>query len=90
MTSVEPGGGGEPTRPSDAADGAIYDYAVVIDHNAQRVPGRQAGIFLHITNGHPTWGCVAIGRAEMTRLMTWLDPAASPKITIDVGAGPPA
>jgi L,D-peptidoglycan transpeptidase YkuD (ErfK/YbiS/YcfS/YnhG family) len=82
-------------RPSNDAEnlyksGPIYDYAVVIEHNPQRVPGRQAGIFLHITNGHPTWGCVAIGRAEMTRLMTWLDPAASPRITIDVGAGAPA
>jgi L,D-peptidoglycan transpeptidase YkuD (ErfK/YbiS/YcfS/YnhG family) len=78
-------------KPSDDAEnlydsGYIYDYAVVINHNAQRIPGRQAGIFLHVTNGRPTWGCVAVGREQMRSLLQWLDPAANPKITIGVGA----
>jgi L,D-peptidoglycan transpeptidase YkuD (ErfK/YbiS/YcfS/YnhG family) len=82
-------------KPSSDAEnlynsGYIYDYAVLIEHNSQRKPGRQAGIFLHVTNGAPTWGCVAVGREEMRRLLTWLDPAANPKITIDVGAAAPA
>ncbi len=70
--------------------GYIYDYAVLIDHNPQRVPGQQAGIFLHVTNGRPTWGCIAIGRQQMQSVLQWLDPAAHPKITIGVGlSGPP-
>jgi len=29
---------------------------------------------------------VAIGRDEMRSILTWLDPAASPRITIGVGS----
>ncbi|TFV59523.1 hypothetical protein E4P42_08085 [Mycobacterium sp. PS03-16] len=70
--------------------GPIYDYAVLIDHNPQRVPGRSAGIFLHVTDGEPTWGCVAVDRDQMRRVLQWLDPAASPHITIGVGIDGPA
>jgi L,D-peptidoglycan transpeptidase YkuD (ErfK/YbiS/YcfS/YnhG family) len=44
-----------------------------------------SGIFLHVTDGSPTWGCVAIGREEMRSVLNWLDPSASPRITIGVG-----
>ena len=49
----------------------------------QRIAGRVSGIFLHVTDGSPTWGCVAIGREEMRSVLNWLDPSAS--ITIGVG-----
>lgn len=65
--------------------GPVYDYAVNIASNPQRIPGKVAGIFLHVTDGSPTWGCVAIGRDEMRSVLNWLDPAAAPKITIGVG-----
>ncbi len=65
--------------------GPVYDYAVNIGVNPQRIPGRVAGIFLHVTDGNPTWGCVAIGRDEMRSVLNWLDPSASPAITIGVG-----
>jgi L,D-peptidoglycan transpeptidase YkuD (ErfK/YbiS/YcfS/YnhG family) len=65
--------------------GPVYDYAVNIAVNPQRIPGRLSGIFLHVTDGSPTWGCVAIGRDEMRSLLNWLDPAAAPAITIGVG-----
>jgi len=79
-----------PGKPSDIAEnlydsGPVYDYAVNITVNPQRIPGRVSGIFLHVTNGDPTWGCVAIGRDEMRSVLTWLDPAAAPRITIGVG-----
>jgi hypothetical protein len=51
----------------------------------QRIPGRVSGIFLHVTDGSPTWGCVAIGHDEMRSVLNWLDPSASPRITIGVG-----
>lgn len=69
--------------------GSIYDYAVLIAHNPERTPGRSAGIFLHVSDGEPTWGCVAIGRDEMRSVLRWLNPAESPHITIGVGAQPP-
>jgi len=65
--------------------GPVYDYAVNIAVNPQRIPGKVSGIFLHVTDGNPTWGCVAIGREEMRSILTWLDPAANPRITIGVG-----
>jgi L,D-peptidoglycan transpeptidase YkuD (ErfK/YbiS/YcfS/YnhG family) len=65
--------------------GPVYDYAVNIAVNPRRIPGKVSGIFLHVTDGSPTWGCVAIGRDEMKSILTWLDPAAAPRITIGVG-----
>ena len=78
------------TQPSGIAEnlydsGPVYDYAVNITSNPQRIPGKVAGIFLHVTDGNPTWGCVAIGREEMKSVLNWLDPAANPQITIGVG-----
>jgi L,D-peptidoglycan transpeptidase YkuD (ErfK/YbiS/YcfS/YnhG family) len=69
--------------------GPIYDYAVLIEHNPQRIPGRSAGIFLHVSDGDPTWGCVAIGREQMRSVLRWLDPAAHPVITIGVNVPGP-
>ena len=65
--------------------GPVYDYAVNMAVNPQRIPGKVSGIFLHVTDGNPTWGCVAIGRDEMRSILTWLDPAADPRITVGVG-----
>lgn len=77
-------------KPSDDAEnlgrsGEIYDYAVLVDHNPQRIPGRSAGIFVHVTDGDPTWGCVAVARDDMRALVQWLNPAASPHITVGLG-----
>lgn len=69
--------------------GPIYDYAVLIDHNPQRIPGRSAGIFLHVTDGTPTWGCVAIDRDQMRSVLTWLRPTANPQMTIGIDVSAP-
>ena len=47
-------------------------------------------MFLHVTNGEPTMGCVAIERELMKQILVWLDPAKVPKITIGVNQGAPA
>ncbi|WP_301546966.1 L,D-transpeptidase [Gordonia sp. X0973] len=70
--------------------GPVYDYAVNIAHNPSRVPGKASAIFLHVTNGQPTEGCVAVGQSEMVKILKWLDPAKSPKITIGVNAQAPS
>lgn len=60
-----------------------YDYAVVIDYNRDPVhQGAGSAFFLHVSVGEPTAGCVAVPRADMVRLLTWLDPAAHPRILI--------
>lgn len=40
------------------------------------------GIFLHVTSGRPTAGCVAVSNREMRLTLQWLDPAAQPRIVI--------
>ncbi|HET8970045.1 MAG TPA: L,D-transpeptidase family protein, partial [Candidatus Nanopelagicales bacterium] len=63
--------------------GRQYDYVAVIDFNRPSpVIGRGSGIFLHVTNGRPTAGCVAIALPAMRSTLTWLDPAEHPRIVI--------
>ncbi|MDD2858839.1 MAG: L,D-transpeptidase family protein [Candidatus Nanopelagicales bacterium] len=43
---------------------------------------RGGGIFLHVSKGEPTAGCVSMPRAAMRTLVTWLDPASNPVVVI--------
>jgi L,D-peptidoglycan transpeptidase YkuD (ErfK/YbiS/YcfS/YnhG family) len=61
----------------------FYNYAVVIDYNtAHPVQGAGSAVFLHVTDGNPTAGCVAIPQADLVTIMRWLTPAAHPRILI--------
>ena len=59
-----------------------YNHAVVVDFN--RPPtmelGKGSAIFLHVDNGKPTSGCVAIDEARLADIMRWLDPPKRPYI----------
>ena len=60
-----------------------YDYAVVINYNmAPAVRYRGAGIFLHVSGGGATAGCVSVPRSTMVAILRWLDPRAHPVIAI--------
>ena len=65
-----------------------YDYAVVIDYNTPNAgPVRQgagSAFFLHVTDGTPTAGCVAIPMANLVPIMRWLTPSAHPRILLGV------
>jgi L,D-peptidoglycan transpeptidase YkuD (ErfK/YbiS/YcfS/YnhG family) len=66
-----------------------YNYAVVIDYNTRNSPtgvrqGAGSAFFLHVTDGNPTAGCVAIPSATLVRIMRWLGPHAHPRILIGV------
>ena len=65
------------------SDGA-YDQGVVIDYNRGGTPGAGSAFFLHVANGAATAGCVAIDLASLQAIMRWLDPGASPVISIGV------
>ena len=80
--------GGDSENLYDA--GPVYDYAVNIAHNPQRTPGKASAMFLHVTNGEPTMGCVAIDKEIMRKVLVWLDPTKNPKITIGVNQNAPA
>lgn len=43
---------------------------------------RGGGIFLHVSKGEPTVGCVSMPRTDMRRIVQWLDPAARPVVVI--------
>jgi hypothetical protein len=46
------------------------------------VPGRGAGIFLHVNGGGATAGRVSVPRATMDRFMSWISPSHHPRIAI--------
>lgn len=62
-----------------------YDYAVVMDVNRSPViAGAGSAFFLHVTTGQPTAGCVAISKAQLTKIMKWLSPAKNPRIATGI------
>lgn len=69
-----------------AAAGPVYANAVVINYNRSPVrAGAGSAFFLHVTNGRPTAGCVAVPKANLVWLMRWLRPANHPIISMGVG-----
>jgi L,D-peptidoglycan transpeptidase YkuD (ErfK/YbiS/YcfS/YnhG family) len=45
---------------------------------------RGGGIFLHVSNGTKTAGCIAIPETAMKAILEWLDPKKNPVIVIQV------
>jgi L,D-peptidoglycan transpeptidase YkuD (ErfK/YbiS/YcfS/YnhG family) len=60
---------------------AAYRLFAVVDYNASRIPGRGSGIFLHVDTGHATNGCVSLPRAALVRVLRWLRPGATIRIS---------
>jgi len=50
------------------------------------VPGRGSGIFLHVSTGRPTLGCVSLPVAQLVTTLRWLRPQAQPRIAIGTPA----
>jgi L,D-peptidoglycan transpeptidase YkuD (ErfK/YbiS/YcfS/YnhG family) len=66
-----------------------YRYAVVIDYNTRNAPGgvrlgAGSAVFLHVSVGAPTAGCISVDEADLVRILRWLDPADHPRILIGV------
>lgn len=74
VTGANPGPGSENLYNA----GPVYDYAVHFDNNPAHTPGRGAAFFLHVTDGNPTQGCVAVDRESMITLLRWLAPGNTP------------
>lgn len=61
----------------------IYRWGVYVEHNARPVkPGAGSCIFLHVWRaaGQGTAGCTAMPKGDVELLLTWLDPAKSPRL----------
>ena len=64
-----------------------YRYLAVVAYNTSPVvPGRGSGIFLHVSTGRPTLGCVSLPRARLVAVLRWLRPASKPLIVIGTEA----
>src|SRR5262249_1635032 len=56
-------------------------------------PGLGSAIFLHVSTGGSTAGCVSLPSTDLVALLRWLDPAQQPRIVMgtpsDVGSERP-
>jgi L,D-peptidoglycan transpeptidase YkuD (ErfK/YbiS/YcfS/YnhG family) len=59
-----------------------YNYGAVIAYNTARTPGLGSAIFLHVSHGSSTAGCVAVPTDQLLALLRWLDPGRAPVIAI--------
>jgi L,D-peptidoglycan transpeptidase YkuD (ErfK/YbiS/YcfS/YnhG family) len=60
-----------------------YDYLAVIAYNRHPIiPGRGSAIFLHVSDGQPTAGCVSIPASDLLRVLRALRPGLHPLIDI--------
>ena len=62
-------------------DDDLYELGIVVEHNMHPFQkGRGSAIFLHVWRraDQPTAGCTAMSRADMLRLLQWLDPSGKP------------
>lgn len=67
--------------------GTFFRYGIVMDVNRRPVvPGAGSGFFVHVTDGHPTDGCVALDARWLAATLRWLEPAGHPRIEVRIGA----
>lgn len=50
-------------------EGIAYKYALALDYNANGEKQRGSAIFIHVSKGIPTAGCIAIPEDDMIKLM---------------------
>lgn len=62
-----------------------YAHGAVIAYNTARTPTLGSAIFLHVSTGGPTAGCVSLPEEQLVDLLRWLDPAREPRIALGVG-----
>jgi L,D-peptidoglycan transpeptidase YkuD (ErfK/YbiS/YcfS/YnhG family) len=69
-------------RPEPMHQVPAYDYGAVIAYNTARTPGLGSAIFLHVTTGGATAGCVSLPQSQLLTVLRWLRPANKPLISI--------
>jgi L,D-peptidoglycan transpeptidase YkuD (ErfK/YbiS/YcfS/YnhG family) len=63
-----------------------YNYSAVIAYNTARTSGLGSAIFLHVSTGGGTAGCVSLPTGELLDVLRWLDPAKAPRIIMGTEA----
>lgn len=73
-------------NPEPMLDEPSYNYGAVIAYNMSPVvSGDGSAIFLHVSTGAPTVGCVSLPQDELLQVLHWLDPSQGPLIKMGVG-----
>ena len=65
---------------------SAYAYGAVIDYNASRTPGLGSAIFMHVSSGSSTAGCVSLPTSELVSVLRWLQPSRAPRIIMGTAA----
>jgi L,D-peptidoglycan transpeptidase YkuD (ErfK/YbiS/YcfS/YnhG family) len=64
-------------------DPVAYRHLAVIKFNMNPVvPGRGSAIFLHVSKGRPTVGCISLPLSQLVATLRWLRPEKRPLIAI--------
>lgn len=64
-------------------DPVAYRHLAVIQFNMRPVvPGRGSAIFLHVSKGRPTVGCISLPASQLITTLRWLRPGKRPLIAI--------
>ncbi len=60
----------------------LYRLGAMVAHNPMNLPKAGSCIFLHLWGGpgQPTSGCTAMAEDDLKRVLSWLDPAAEPRL----------
>jgi L,D-peptidoglycan transpeptidase YkuD (ErfK/YbiS/YcfS/YnhG family) len=58
-----------------------YRLFAVMAVNTARRPGLGSAMFVHVDTGHATNGCVSLPRPKLVRLLRWLRPGATIRIS---------
>jgi L,D-peptidoglycan transpeptidase YkuD (ErfK/YbiS/YcfS/YnhG family) len=80
-SQADPGANAEPM------DRPAYQYGAVVAYNTARTPGLGSAIFLHVSTGGPTAGCISIPVAQLLEVLRWLDPGQQPRIIVGTTSG---
>lgn len=63
-----------------------YSYGAVIAYNDTRTAGLGSAIFLHVSTGGPTAGCVSLPVSELLTVLRWLARSQQPRIVMGTTA----
>lgn len=60
----------------------LYEWGIIVDHNPEGIKKRGSCIFIHIMKKAqtPTAGCTAMSRADLLKIIKWLDKSKQPAL----------
>jgi len=69
--------------------GSQYDFILNTSYNYEQTPNKGGAIFIHVSNGKTTAGCVSMPREDMEAIIKWVSPSSNPVVIICLAADAP-